>query len=89
MTARRQPAAKVRTAPRQLAANDPTDPASKVAASPIRRSSDSVAPKADSMQHKSVPLLIQSVDDDSGTCTGLASVFDNLTTTVTSSVGVR
>ena len=30
------------------------------------------------MQHKSVPLLIQSVDDDSGTCTGLASVFDNL-----------
>jgi hypothetical protein len=30
------------------------------------------------MQHKSVPLLIKSVDDDSGTFTGLAWVFDNL-----------
>ena len=30
------------------------------------------------MQHKSVPLLIKSADDDSGTFTGLASVFDNL-----------
>ena len=28
------------------------------------------------MQHKSVPLLIKGADDDSGTCTGLASVFD-------------
>ena len=27
-------------------------------------------------QHKSVPLLIKSADDDSGTFTGLASVFD-------------
>ena len=30
------------------------------------------------MQHKSIPLLIKSDDDDSGTFTGLASVFDNL-----------
>ena len=30
------------------------------------------------MQHKSVPLLIKSADDDSGTFTGLAWVFDNL-----------
>ena len=30
------------------------------------------------MQHKSVPLLIKSDDDVSGTFTGLASVFDNL-----------
>ena len=30
------------------------------------------------MQHKSVPLLIKGADDDSGTFTGLASVFDNL-----------
>ncbi len=28
------------------------------------------------MQHKSVPLLIKSADDDSGTFTGLASVLD-------------
>ena len=49
-----------------------------VAASVVCRSSDSVAPKGDSMQRKSVPLLIKSADDDSGTFTGLASVFDNL-----------
>jgi hypothetical protein len=30
------------------------------------------------MQRKSVPLLIKSADDDTGTFTGLASVFDNL-----------
>ena len=30
------------------------------------------------MQHKSVPLLIKGADDDLGTFTGLASVFDNL-----------
>ena len=30
------------------------------------------------MQHKSIPLLIKSADDDSGTFTGLASVVDNL-----------
>lgn len=30
------------------------------------------------MQHKAVPLSIKSVDDDAGTFTGLASVFDNL-----------
>ena len=30
------------------------------------------------MHHKSVPLLIKGADDDSGTLTGLASVFDNL-----------
>jgi phage head maturation protease len=30
------------------------------------------------MQHKSVPPLIKSADDYSGTFTGLASVFDNL-----------
>ena len=30
------------------------------------------------MQHKSFPLLIKSADDQGGTCTGLASVFDNL-----------
>jgi HK97 family phage prohead protease len=29
------------------------------------------------MQHKSVPLLIKGADDDSGTFTGLASVFVN------------
>jgi hypothetical protein len=33
-------------------------------------------PERDSMQHKSVPL-IKGADDDSGTFTGLASVFDN------------
>ena len=44
----------------------------------VCRSSDSVAPKGDSMRHKSVPLLIKSADDDSGAFTGLASVFDNL-----------
>ena len=30
------------------------------------------------MQHKSVELLINGADDDSGTFTGLASVFGNL-----------
>ena len=30
------------------------------------------------MQHKAVPLSIKSVDDDAGTFTGLASVFDNV-----------
>ncbi len=35
----------VRTAPRQLAANDPTDTRQPVAAMPFCRSSDSVAPK--------------------------------------------
>ena len=30
------------------------------------------------MEHKSVPLLIKSADDQSGTFVGLASVFDNL-----------
>ena len=30
------------------------------------------------MQHESVPLLIKSADDDSGTFTGSASVFDDL-----------
>jgi HK97 family phage prohead protease len=30
------------------------------------------------MQHKSVPLLINSADDQSGTFTDLASVFDNV-----------
>ena len=30
------------------------------------------------MHRKSVPLLIKGADDDSGTFTGLASVFDNL-----------
>ena len=43
-----------------------------------RVTATTVAPKGDSMQHKSVPLLINSADDDSGTFTGLASVFDNL-----------
>ena len=55
----------------------------QVAASVVCRSSDSVAPKGNPMQHKSVPLLIKGADDDSGTFTGLASVFDNSTTTVT------
>ena len=30
------------------------------------------------MQRKSAPPLIKAADDDSGTFTGLASVFDNL-----------
>jgi hypothetical protein len=30
------------------------------------------------MRHKSVPLLIKSTDDDSGTLTGLASVLEKL-----------
>ena len=56
---RRQHSRQVRIAPRQLAANDPTDTRQQVAAMPFCRSSDSVAPKGDSMQHKSVPLLIR------------------------------
>ena len=30
------------------------------------------------MQHKSVPLVIKSADDQGATFTGLASVFDNV-----------
>ena len=37
----------------------------QVAASVVCRTSDSVAPKGDSMQRKSVPLLIKGADDDS------------------------
>ena len=59
-------------------ANDPNDTASQRRPVFVVETSDSVAPKGDSMQHKSVPLLIKSADDDSGTFTGLASVFDNL-----------
>ena len=53
----------------------PTPPAD-CAASVGCRSSDSVAPKGDSMQHKSVSLRIKGADDHSGAFTGLASVFD-------------
>ena len=44
----------------------------------VVETSDSVVPKGQSMQRKSAPLLIKGADDDSGTFTGLASVFDNL-----------
>ena len=30
------------------------------------------------MQHKSVPLLIKSADDQGGAFVGLASIFDNV-----------
>ena len=73
----RQPAAGPNYASPPRSANDPNDTASRlppVSWSILR----SRCPERDSMQHKSVPLLIKSADDDSGTFTGLASVFDNL-----------
>ena len=78
VTERRQPASTVRTAPRQQVRERSERHRQQVAASVVCRSTDSVAPKGDSMQPNSVPLLINGADDDSGTFTGLASVVDNL-----------
>ena len=51
--------------------------------------SNFIAPKGDSMQHKSAALKIKSVDDQTGTFTGLASVFEISTHTATSSGEAR
>ena len=63
---RRQPAVKVPAGSRQQGLKTiRTTPASRLRPVSFVDTSDSVAPIGGSMEHKSVPLLIKSADDDS------------------------